>query len=58
MSEFEFDRATRVIDGAAELHDGWDIGGNANSDFDYADDGHGDANDVAAEQGCGDATNC
>ena len=33
MTEFEFDRATRVIAGAGELHDGWDIGGNANGGY-------------------------
>lgn len=33
MSEFEFDRATQVADGAGELHDGWDIGGNANGGY-------------------------
>jgi acyl-CoA thioesterase len=33
MSDFEFDTATRIVDGAGELHDGWDIGGNANGGY-------------------------
>ncbi|MEY4175682.1 MAG: hypothetical protein RI900_2847 [Actinomycetota bacterium] len=31
--DFEFDQATRVVGGAGELHDGWDIGGNANGGY-------------------------
>lgn len=33
MSEFEFDTATSVADGDAAIHDGWDIGGNANGGY-------------------------
>jgi acyl-CoA thioesterase len=33
MSDFEFDTATRIVDGAGELPDGWDIGGNANGGY-------------------------
>ena len=33
MSSSEFDAATAVNAGAAQLHDGWDIGGNANGGY-------------------------
>ncbi len=34
MSTFEFDRATEVVAGGrTEIHDGWDIGGNANGGY-------------------------
>jgi acyl-CoA thioesterase len=33
MSRYEFDAATAVTDGDAAIHDGWDIGGNANGGY-------------------------
>jgi acyl-CoA thioesterase len=33
MSDFGFDRATAVADGVGAIHDGWDIGGNANGGY-------------------------
>jgi acyl-CoA thioesterase len=30
---FEFDRSTEVVDGDGAIHDGWDIGGNANGGY-------------------------
>ena len=32
-SDFEFDRSTAVVDGDGAIHDGWDIGGNANGGY-------------------------
>lgn len=33
MTDFVFDTATAIADGAGEIHDGWDIGGNANGGY-------------------------